>query len=184
MNKIKLFDEFHIKEDEGRMAKYDAKEIAEDAMDVFNMIDEEDNLPEWLEAKITIAADYMNSVKDYLTHHQDQDSHDNADDDDEWDEDDDDDDDDDDDELDEASKDNFSKVVNALSELKFPATVHEDLEGKILIALGRDYFKKGYDMVVDKLLKKLNIKYDIAADSSIIDDSKETKQQHHIRGGI
>ena len=26
------------------------------------------NLPEWLEAKITKAADYMNSVKDYLTH--------------------------------------------------------------------------------------------------------------------
>lgn len=175
MNKIKLFDEFHIKEDEGRMAKYDAKEIAEDAMDVFNMIDEEDNLPEWLEAKITIAADYMNSVKDYLTHHQDQDSHDNDDDDEEWDED---------DELDEASKDDFSKVVDALSGLKFPATVHEDLEGKILIALGRDYFKKGYDMVVDKLLKKLNIQYGIAADSSIIDDPKETKQQKHIRGGI
>jgi hypothetical protein len=26
-------------------------------------------LPEWLEAKITLAAEYMNTVKDYLTHH-------------------------------------------------------------------------------------------------------------------
>ena len=51
------------------MAKFDAKEIAEDAVAVFKMIDEESDLPEWLEAKITKAADYMNSVKDYLTHH-------------------------------------------------------------------------------------------------------------------
>ena len=50
------------------MAKYDAKEIAQDAMDVFKMIDKNDDLPEWLEAKITKSSDYMNSVKDYLTH--------------------------------------------------------------------------------------------------------------------
>ncbi len=56
-------------EKEGKMAKFDAKEIAEDAAAVFKMIDSEMNLPEWLEAKITKAADYMNSVKDYLTHH-------------------------------------------------------------------------------------------------------------------
>ena len=54
---------------EGKMAKYDAKEIAEDAVAVFKMIDSDMNLPEWLEAKITKSADYMNSVKDYLTHH-------------------------------------------------------------------------------------------------------------------
>ena len=56
-------------EKEGKMAKYDAKEIAEDSLDVFKMIDVDMDLPEWLEAKITKAADYMNSVKDYLTHH-------------------------------------------------------------------------------------------------------------------
>ena len=55
---------------EGKMAKFDAKETYQDAIDVFKMIDEYDDLPEWLEAKITKAADYMNSVKDYLTHHQ------------------------------------------------------------------------------------------------------------------
>ena len=54
---------------EGKMAKFDAKEACQDAQDVFNMIDEYDDLPEWLEAKITKAADYLNSVKDYLTHH-------------------------------------------------------------------------------------------------------------------
>ena len=62
---------FKVNEDkEGKMAKYDAKEICQDSQDVFKMIDENDDLPEWLEAKITIAAHNMNSVKDYLTHHQ------------------------------------------------------------------------------------------------------------------
>ena len=54
---------------EGKMAKFDAKETYQDAVDVFKMIDQYDDLPEWLEAKITKASDYMNSVKDYLTHH-------------------------------------------------------------------------------------------------------------------
>ena len=64
---------FQVNEDhdnEGKMAKYDAKEIFQDAEDVFKMIGEKDDLPEWLEAKITIAKENMNSVKDYLTHHQ------------------------------------------------------------------------------------------------------------------
>jgi len=54
---------------EGKMAKYQAKECADDAQDVANMIMEADDLPEWLEAKITLAADYMNKVKDYMTHY-------------------------------------------------------------------------------------------------------------------
>lgn len=54
---------------EGSMAKHDAIECAEDAQAVADMILETDNLPEWLEAKITLAADYMNRVKDYLTHY-------------------------------------------------------------------------------------------------------------------
>jgi len=54
---------------EGSMAKHDAMECADDAQAVADMISETDNLPEWLEAKITLAADYMNRVKDYLTHY-------------------------------------------------------------------------------------------------------------------
>tara|TARA_R100000008_G_scaffold54715_1_gene33464 strand:+ start:37 stop:603 length:567 start_codon:yes stop_codon:yes gene_type:complete len=72
MIKLKdILDEKHISghDKEGKMAKYDAKETYEDAIEVFKMIDEYDDLPEWLEAKITKASDYMNSVKDYLTHH-------------------------------------------------------------------------------------------------------------------
>ncbi len=54
---------------EGSMAKHDAMECAEDARAIADMIQDADNLPEWLEAKITLAADYMNRVKDYLTHY-------------------------------------------------------------------------------------------------------------------
>ena len=61
--------ESHHNKKEGKMAKYDAKEIAEDSIAVFKMIDKDMDLPEWLEAKITKSADYMNTVKDYLTHH-------------------------------------------------------------------------------------------------------------------
>ena len=69
--------ESHHDKKEGKMAKYDAKEIAEDAVAVFKMIDKDMDLPEWLEAKITKSADYMNSVKDYLTHHMKSDDSDN-----------------------------------------------------------------------------------------------------------
>ena len=54
---------------EGKMAKHDAMECASDSKDVSEMIQDDTDLPEWLEAKITKSADYMNSVKDYLTHH-------------------------------------------------------------------------------------------------------------------
>ena len=67
---VEGLNEIAVKRDkEGKMAKFDAKEACQDAQDVFNMIDEYDDLPEWLEAKITKASDYLNSVKDYLTHH-------------------------------------------------------------------------------------------------------------------
>ena len=51
MIKLKEFLESHHDRNEGKMAKYDVKEIAQDAADVFKMIDEEDDLPEWLEVK-------------------------------------------------------------------------------------------------------------------------------------
>ena len=53
---------------EGNMAKHQAMECSSDSADVAKMIHEDMNLPEWLEAKITLSADYMNVVKDYLTH--------------------------------------------------------------------------------------------------------------------
>ena len=65
---------FKVNEDhdkEGKMAKHDAMECASDSKDVSDMIQDETDLPEWLEAKITISKENMNAVKDYLTHHTD-----------------------------------------------------------------------------------------------------------------
>ncbi len=58
-------------EKEGKMAKHDAMECASDSKDVSSMIQDETDLPEWLEAKITISKENMNAEKDYLTHHTD-----------------------------------------------------------------------------------------------------------------
>tara|TARA_Y100000356_G_C11235996_1_gene277829 strand:+ start:150 stop:800 length:651 start_codon:yes stop_codon:yes gene_type:complete len=54
---------------EGKMAKGDVIELAKDASDVVGMIGPNTNLPEWVEAKITKAAEYMNTVKDYLSNY-------------------------------------------------------------------------------------------------------------------
>lgn len=56
--------------EEGKMAKAQAYELMKDAEDVCRMINDGDNLPEWLEAKITLASDYMNKVKDYLSNYE------------------------------------------------------------------------------------------------------------------
>ena len=53
---------------EGNMAKHQSMECSSDSADVARMINSDMDLPEWLEAKITLSADYMNTVKDYLTH--------------------------------------------------------------------------------------------------------------------
>tara|TARA_Y100000592_G_scaffold82497_1_gene131255 strand:- start:1584 stop:2411 length:828 start_codon:yes stop_codon:yes gene_type:complete len=57
-------------EHEGVMARGSAMELANDASDIVNMIGPNTNLPEWVESKITLAADYLNKVKDYLTHYE------------------------------------------------------------------------------------------------------------------
>ena len=55
---------------EGVMARGNAMELANDASDIVSMIGPNTNLPEWVESKITLAADYLNKVKDYLTHYE------------------------------------------------------------------------------------------------------------------
>ena len=44
------------------MAKADVIEIVDDAQDISKMINPDTNLPEWVESKITLAADYLNTV--------------------------------------------------------------------------------------------------------------------------
>lgn len=53
-------------DEEGLMMK-DQLDIVMDAADeIYDMVDDNENLPEWCQNKITKAADYIDSVRDYL----------------------------------------------------------------------------------------------------------------------
>ena len=58
-----------IDKGEGRMAKHDTMELMNDAKEVSEMIQDDMDLPEWVESKITIAAENLNTVRDYISHH-------------------------------------------------------------------------------------------------------------------
>ena len=51
---------------EGGMAKSDLKSIIRNAQELHDMIMEETDLPEWIQSKITLAADYISSATDYM----------------------------------------------------------------------------------------------------------------------
>ena len=52
---------------EGDMAKSDLRSIIANAKRLHDMIDDADNLPEWVQSKITIAEDYISTVANYMT---------------------------------------------------------------------------------------------------------------------
>jgi len=93
-----------------------------------------------------------------------------------------------------SDKKTFDKIVKAMKDLKFKATIHLSDKDRITIGLGRDYFKKknphgigALDDEIDNRLRKIglqNANIEIAADSSEFNDKKYTKAQHDIRGGI
>ena len=51
---------------EGDMAKGQLKTMMSAAKELENMLGDDDNLPEWVQSKITKATDYIDSVRDYL----------------------------------------------------------------------------------------------------------------------
>ena len=51
---------------EGEMAKSELYRIIENAEELFQMLDDDDQLEGWVQSKITKAADYLNSVTQYL----------------------------------------------------------------------------------------------------------------------
>ena len=54
-------------DNEGEMAKTKLRTAVDAAEDLMNLLDDEDNLPEWAQGKITKAVDYLDSVRDYMT---------------------------------------------------------------------------------------------------------------------
>jgi hypothetical protein len=61
-------DKFDIGEydQEGDMAKSDLRSILANAKRLHDMLEDSDNLPEWVQAKITKAEDYMSTVANYM----------------------------------------------------------------------------------------------------------------------
>jgi len=53
-------------DEEGDMAKTQLRTIADAAKELHDMLDDDENMPEWVQNKITKAADYIDSVRDYL----------------------------------------------------------------------------------------------------------------------
>ena len=62
--KIKIIKEGHGKE--GSMARSDLYRIEKYSTELMQMISDCANLEEWVESKITKAADYLSSVKHYM----------------------------------------------------------------------------------------------------------------------
>lgn len=56
----------HGHDHEAGMAKNEIRDMISNASKIDNMIGEEDNLPGWVSAYISLAADYMHSVSEYL----------------------------------------------------------------------------------------------------------------------
>jgi nicotinic acid mononucleotide adenylyltransferase len=77
-NAAKLKEHFHVLEEavkaidqgeydyEGQMARTQLQTILRNSKDLVNMLSDEENMPEWVQSKITLAQDYISSVRDYL----------------------------------------------------------------------------------------------------------------------
>ena len=53
-------------DNEGEMAKTQLRGILSDAEHMIGMFEDEENLPEWVQNKITKAADYLNTAHRYM----------------------------------------------------------------------------------------------------------------------
>jgi len=51
---------------EGQMARTQLQTILRNSKDMIDMLSDQDNMPEWVQSKITLAQDYISCVRDYL----------------------------------------------------------------------------------------------------------------------
>jgi hypothetical protein len=51
---------------EGQMARLQLQTICRNSKDLVDMLSDDENMPEWVQSKITLAQDYISCVKDYL----------------------------------------------------------------------------------------------------------------------
>ena len=53
-------------DEEGEMAKSQARTIEDAAQELQDILDDDENLPEWVQKKITLAKEYIDSARDYM----------------------------------------------------------------------------------------------------------------------
>jgi phage anti-repressor protein len=53
-------------DDEGGMAKDQMRMINDAAQELYKLLDAEENLPEWVQKKIVLAVDYLDTARDYM----------------------------------------------------------------------------------------------------------------------
>jgi len=53
---------------EGEMAQGDLRSAARNALLIDSLISEQSDIPEWVSGKLTLAADYLSSVAEYMQH--------------------------------------------------------------------------------------------------------------------
>jgi hypothetical protein len=53
-------------DEEGEMAKTDARTIEDAARELQSILDDQENLPEWVQKKISLAKDYVDRARDYM----------------------------------------------------------------------------------------------------------------------
>jgi hypothetical protein len=51
---------------EGQMARTQLQTIYRNSKDLIDMLSDDENMPEWVQSKITLAQDYITCVRDYL----------------------------------------------------------------------------------------------------------------------
>jgi hypothetical protein len=61
-------DEEEEKDPEGQMSQGDLRSAARNALLIDSMIGEDSDLPEWVQGKLTLAADYLRTVSEYMQH--------------------------------------------------------------------------------------------------------------------
>ena len=55
---------------EAKMAKAEIRDMIKNAAELYNMIQEGDNLPGWVSAYITLSSDYIHSIYGYMVENQ------------------------------------------------------------------------------------------------------------------
>lgn len=69
ISESRLIKEIHHDDGEGRMLKAQLLSIMENAEKLYHMIDEHDQLEDWVQSKITVAEDYITSVHGFMKYY-------------------------------------------------------------------------------------------------------------------